>query len=97
LLLRAVCRTTGGQHMLLGPDGPSCCPGFVFASRLRNTNSPPGSLRAGLFLDGAVSGNRQISFWRAPYIRSRLKSVAAMMSRVVFPALPRKLDRRRLC
>jgi hypothetical protein len=24
--------TAVGQHILLGPDGPSCCPGFVYAS-----------------------------------------------------------------
>ena len=25
-------QTTVGQHILLGPDGPSCCPGFVLAA-----------------------------------------------------------------
>ena len=35
--------------------------------RPRYTNRPPGSLRAGLLLDRAVTGNHQISMRRAPY------------------------------
>ena len=41
-------------------SGPSRC------ERPKHTNGPPGSLRAGLFLDRPVSGNRQISICRAP-------------------------------
>jgi hypothetical protein len=30
------------------------CPGFFYAASLRHTDSPPGSLRAGLLLDRAL-------------------------------------------
>ena len=40
-------------------------PGFVYVSP-RHTNGPPRCLRAGLLIDRAVSGNRQISICRAP-------------------------------
>ena len=63
------------QRLLTGPDGPTDYrPGFFYASsppptslprRHRHTNGPRGSLRAGLLLDRAVSGNRQISICRA--------------------------------
>jgi hypothetical protein len=57
-----------GQHILLGPDGPSCCPGFVYATahlphlcdeRIR------ARIRSGV---GACSMTAEMSQWKLPGI-----------------------------
>jgi hypothetical protein len=54
------------------PGWPHRLPSGLFhGDKPRYTNSPPGSLRAGLLLDCAVSGNRQIPICRAPGRRWR--------------------------
>jgi hypothetical protein len=63
-----------GRAAHLGPDGLRRTPltlrplsGLFLCDRPQHPNSPPGSLRAGLLLDRAVSGNHQISICRAPW------------------------------